>query len=146
MIKKAFIFLLLCTFACNNKEVKETETVASAKAEDTVKTTEPEVGADEDLHGCKASAGYTWSVLKNDCVRIFEIGTPLQPYQDPTGAQMSAFVIFDGNKAEIFTQTEKPFIAERKSEGDRYVYGDWQLIPWKGYVLKKKDTILYTGK
>jgi hypothetical protein len=30
------------------------------------------VGGDKDVHGCKASAGYTYSQIKNDCVRVFE--------------------------------------------------------------------------
>ena len=37
----------------------------------------PMVGGDSDAHGCKASAGYTWSVVKNECIRIFESGIRL---------------------------------------------------------------------
>lgn len=31
------------------------------------------VGNDRDKHGCIGSAGYTWSVLKRECVRSFEL-------------------------------------------------------------------------
>lgn len=109
------------------------------------------VGGDVDEYGCKASAGYTWSVLRNECVRIFEIGVRLDHYdQVDKLATASSFVIFEpnnGNKAELFLDTErKSIILVRKNEGQPWVKDDWQLIPWKGYVLKKGNEIKYTGK
>jgi hypothetical protein len=104
------------------------------------------VGGDLDVHGCKGSAGYTWSILKKECVRVFEVGTRLQSNQNDTS---SAFVIFEtnGNKAELFTTSEKnSLILERKAEGQPWINGDWQLIPWKGFVLKRGDEILFTGQ
>lgn len=104
------------------------------------------VGADADTHGCKASAGYTWSSLKKECIRIFD-GTRLSHYDDGNTYTTASYVIFDGNKAELFLDTQKEsIILERKSEGDSWINGDWQLIPWKGYVLKKAGKILYVGK
>ena len=32
---------------------------------------EPLVGADRDEHGCIGSAGYQWSALAGQCVRLF---------------------------------------------------------------------------
>ena len=32
------------------------------------------VGNDRDDHGCKGSAGYTWSYALHDCVRLWEVG------------------------------------------------------------------------
>jgi hypothetical protein len=40
-------------------------------AQDSIKS--PIVGNDRDKHGCIGSAGYTWSVLKKECVRTFEL-------------------------------------------------------------------------
>lgn len=71
----------------------------------TVNTSQPQaVGADKDAHGCKASAGYQWSVLKNDCVRIFEQGIGFSAYGNNTDSTLAAFVIFDpkGQQAEVF--------------------------------------------
>jgi len=147
-MRKLFCLLVLTSaVACGKKESGESTTVKTADSTkiDRVKVDSVKIGAGEDLHGCKSSAGYTWSALKGECVRIFETGTRLAPYNDPTGAQMSAFVIFSGDKAEVFVQTEKPFILERKSEGEPFTGGSWQLIPWKGLVLKKNGTILFTG-
>jgi len=104
------------------------------------------VGADRDAHNCIPSAGYTWSILKNECVRIFEVGVRLNAVQDSTN---SAFVIFDqsGYKAELFTILLKsPIILERKEEGKPWINGDWELSAWKGYVLKKDGILLYHGQ
>jgi hypothetical protein len=76
------------------------------------------VGNDIDANGCKGSAGYTWSVVKNKCIRIFEEGTPFVSYEPGTGAIDStqvAFVVLsdDLSKAEVFFgNTDKPVVME----------------------------------
>ena len=125
----------------NSQELKKDR--VEVTIQDTVK--EVKVGADVDDHGCKASAGYTWSMLKKECIRIFE-GTKLSHSDDGKKYKTASYVIFDGNKAELFLDTQKEsIILERKSEGEPWINGDWQLIPWKGYVLKKGEKILYSG-
>lgn len=136
-------FVVASSFSCE-KKVSSEKNDFQEQTEETKK--EPVVGADSDAHGCKASAGYVWSVLKKECIRIFE-GTKLSHYDDGKEYTTAAYVIFDGNKAELFLDTQKEsIILERKSEGDSWANGDWQLIPWKGYVLKKNGKIIYTGK
>ena len=153
MRKLAVIAALALFFSCAKKEEKQVTTTPEAKVTvDSANADDKNVDADEDLHGCKTSEGFTWSVLKNECVRIFEVATRLKPFDDKNAetAAMGAFVIFEenqGNRAELFLVNEpNPIMLERKSEGDSYVNGDWQLIPWKGYVLKKAGEILYTGQ
>lgn len=141
-MKKMFLFLIIASaISCGKKVSQEkVNTVAKEPQKETA------VGADSDSHGCKASAGYTWSTLKKECIRIFE-GTKLSHYDDGKTYTTASYVIFDGNKAELFLDTQKEsIILERKAEGDSWVNGDWQLIPWKGYVLKKDGKILYTGE
>jgi hypothetical protein len=141
-MKKMFLFLIMASaFSCAKKVSQENvNTTPKEPVKETV------VGADADSHGCKASAGYTWSTLKKECIRIFE-GTKLSHYDDGKTYTTASYVIFDGNKAELFLDTQKEsIILERKSEGDSWVNGDWQLIPWKGYVLKKNGKIFYTGE
>ena len=41
------------------------------------------VGGDSDVHGCKASAGYTWCARENKCVRPWELAR--QKGFDPAG-------------------------------------------------------------
>lgn len=149
MKKVLLFFALVLMIACGKKSEinKSKSNNDSVAAIDSINI--PKVGADSDAHGCKASAGYTWSELKQKCVRVFEEGTKLSPYQNENQtAEIAAFVLFEenGNKAELFLPNEKPLILERKSEGDQYVNGEWQLMPWKGYVLKKGGEILYIGQ
>ncbi len=56
---------VLCLSACTDSKppVGETKTIV----------TPPMVGGDRDAHGCIGSAGYQWSVLKNECIRAFEL-------------------------------------------------------------------------
>ncbi|MNQ65950.1 hypothetical protein D3C85_804250 [compost metagenome] len=138
-----FLFLIMASAISCAKKVSQESTSTTPKEPQK----EVAVGGDSDSHGCKASAGYTWSVLKKECIRIFENSTKLNHAEDGKTYSTVSYVIFDGNKAELFLDTQKEsIILERKSEGDAWVNGDWQLIPWKGYVLKKAGKILYTGE
>lgn len=142
-MKKVFLFSMIIglSFSCNKKVSEEKKTVKEEVKPAVV------VGADSDDHDCKASAGYTWSILKKDCIRIFEIGTKLYHFEDDKTHTTVAYVIFDGDKAELFLDTQKESIVlERKSEGDSWIKDDYKLIPWKGYVLKKGEKIIYTGE
>ncbi|MNK56975.1 hypothetical protein D3C87_760230 [compost metagenome] len=142
-MKKMFLFLIMASAISCAKKVSQESTSTTPKEPQK----EVAVGGDSDSHGCKASAGYTWSVLKKECIRIFENSTKLNHAEDGKTYSTVSYVIFDGNKAELFLDTQKEsIILERKSEGDTWVNGDWQLIPWKGYVLKKAGKILYTGE
>ena len=149
-MKKAVFLFLTAFFVCCGKQ-KETPVKAIPEKITTDVATvdsvaQKTVGADEDAHGCKNSAGYTWSELRQTCLRIFESGTKLTSYESKTTT--AAFVIFEtnGNRAELYLPGQPTIILERKSEGEPFVNGDWQLIPWKGYVLKKAGKIMYTGQ
>lgn len=132
--------MVITAFSCGKKVAQENVTTKEIKKE-------AAVGGDADSHGCKASTGYTWSILKKKCIRTFEAGTKLNHAEDGKTYTTVAYVIFDGNKAELFLDTQKEsIILERKSEGDSWVNGNLQLIPWKGYVLKKDGKIIYTGQ
>ena len=51
------------------------------------------------------------------------------------------------NKAEVFFPNEtNSIVLTRLAEGKPWVFEDWQLVPWKGYVLKKAGKIIYTGQ
>jgi hypothetical protein len=142
-MKKMFLFLVMASAISCGKKVSQENGSKTPKEPQK----EAVAGGDSDSHGCKASAGYTWSTLKKECIRIFENSTRLDHAEDGKTYTTASYVIFDGNKAELFLDTQKEsIILERKSEGDSWINGDWQLIPWKGYVLKKGKDILYTGQ
>ncbi|OMQ13562.1 hypothetical protein [[Flexibacter] sp. ATCC 35103] len=143
-MKKIFLLSLIIgtSFSCAKKVSEENKAPKQQESKPAVM-----VGGDSDAHGCKGSAGYIWSSLKKECVRLFETGTKLSHAEDGKTYSTVAYVIFDGNKAELFLDTQKePILLERKSEGDSWNKDDYQLIPWKGYVLKKNGKIIYTGQ
>ena len=109
------------------------------------------VGIDKDENGCVTSAGYKWSVLKNTCIRPFEVGVRLNPAAEIKAGDpvVSAFVVLEEkeeNKAELYVPNEKnSILLERKSEKEPYTNNDWKLLTLKGFTLKKGDSIIYAG-
>lgn len=59
------------------------------------------LGGDRDSHGCIGSAGYTWSEVQKDCIRLWEKGIRLEDVND---GGRSAFIVFspDSTQAELF--------------------------------------------
>ncbi len=79
-----------------------------------------QVGVDKDEHGCNKAAGYTWSELRKDCIRLFESGIRLNSATDPN-ATLSAFIVFsaDSTKVEVFIpDDQKHPILEKKQLSD----------------------------
>jgi hypothetical protein len=77
------------------------------------------VGNDTDAHGCKGSAGYTWSVIKNECIRPWENTLQLLPINhEDSSAIIAASVIFstDSSQAELFMANETENLVLVKTE------------------------------
>ena len=57
-------------------------------------------GSDRDEHGCIGSAGYTWSEVRHDCIRLFEEAIRLKA----TDGNESAFLLpsADSSRIELF--------------------------------------------
>ena len=50
------------------------------------------IGGNKDEHGCLTAAGYTWSELRRDCIRIFEDGVRVDdPSLQPSLASYAVF-------------------------------------------------------
>ncbi|WP_434663925.1 hypothetical protein [Aeromonas sp. NJAU223] len=109
--------------------------------------TQPPVGNDQDDHGCRASAGYQWSALTNQCVRLFEQAIRLQPLA--SGETGSAFVLFNGDQSQAeltLPDGEQVRLVRQGEEGNHsWQGGRYQLFPWKGYVLKSGEQALFHG-
>lgn len=142
---KQVLALLLITcgmIACENNSTS-TETKEAVKEETHL------VGNDSDEHGCKASAGYTWSVVKNDCIRIWETGIQLTPVEKQDGHVSNASVIFsdDKTKAELFIANEKGSLLLTPEDASNSLYkgGVYTLSQTgKGWQLKKSGQLIYT--
>lgn len=91
------------------------------------------IGVANDDHGCNAAAGYTWSEVRGDCVRLFEDGVKFVAAagQDTT---LAAYVVFaaDSLKAEVFlpNETNHPILERR-------------TLPKGGYTWNQKDDDTY---
>lgn len=144
----SFMLLSSCNNAANNNEPQKNNDSSSMAATDTTKPPQP--GSDSDEHGCKPSAGYTWSVVKNNCVRLFESGIKMEP-QDPKLDQTTvAYLIFSDDKirVEIFLPTQKKPVIIRKSSGEgqpaKWANGPLALSETNGiYSLEDEGKLLY---
>lgn len=139
----SILIVLLGMQSCKLNDQKED------KIESVKPTKNPVVTLDKDENGCLASAGFTWSQLNKECVKVFT-GMQLNPFDKPKNEDetVCAYVLFsvDVNQAEVFLPSQtKSIILQRASEGQPWVFEDWQLIVWKGYVLKKGDTNKFVG-
>jgi len=118
----------------------------SQTIENPVKVVPPLVGGDVDKHGCKPSAGYTFSSLKNDCVRLFEQEIQLKAVDSTQSYATFAAVIFsiDKRKAEIFVpNAESSLILIRKGRKLKWKGKNYELSQAKDYILKKANKVIY---
>ena len=151
---KSIVFLLLftgiCLFGCSPKSPKNT--AQSSQTPAVVET--PMVGNDADTHGCKGSAGYTWSILKNKCIRIFEDGIGLEVKAADLDKSLSAFVVFksenEDNQVEMYIPRENGSVLLKKDAkigSGKWANDKYILSQWKG-VYTLEDThqkVLYQG-
>ena len=101
------------------------------------------IGGNKDEHGCLTAAGYTWSELRRDCIRIFEDGVRVDaPSLQPSLTSYAVFAA-DSSRVEVFRPS--PFrneILDRKGgvwQGKTcklYRTGDRWEIPERGNQTK----------
>ncbi|EJL69150.1 hypothetical protein [Chryseobacterium populi] len=115
------------------------------------------VGGDRDVHGCIGSAGYTYSQIKNDCVRVFEQKIKLKEISSDKSYTSMTAVIFskDMKRAEVFIPdgAAKSIILEKEGKNKiwksgSYIKESYVLTPYKknkkmSYQLKKDDVVIY---
>lgn len=84
------------------------------------------LGGDRDEHGCIGSAGYQWSEVQQDCIRLFEKGIRLKAID----GDQSAFIVFspDSSKVELFF-----------SSGSKNEILDRRALPAGGYAWNVED-------
>ncbi len=121
---------------------------------DTTPTTASMVGNDVDAHGCKGSAGYQWSQVKHNCIRLFEEGIRLNPQPDTASQSISAFVVFKNqdvqDTAELFLPNDSSqlLVQDKTNGAGKWINNKYQLIQWKGmYTLEtiSPKAIIYQG-
>jgi len=113
----------------------------------------PLAGADQDEYGCKTSAGYTWSILKNVCIKVFVQGIRLDPKLPELDSTLSAFIVFkdmdEDQQAEIFIPNKQKSLILNRVEDDgagTWNAGELTLRQWRGmYTLDQGDKTIYQG-
>ncbi|MCF6128814.1 hypothetical protein L1S35_03965 [Flavobacterium sp. AS60] len=140
------LMIILIVSSCKLIDHKE-DTDEKAKVAAAIK--DSTMVNDKDENGCLASAGYVWSKVNKECVKGFS-GIQLNPTdkQDNQDETLSAYVLFneDASQAEIFLPKDTTSIVlSRAAEGKPWVLNEWQLVPWKGYVLKKGTVTMFSG-
>ena len=105
--------------------------------------TQPKTGADRDSHGCIASAGYTYSELKKECIRTFE--QKIQLKEIATKDSYNATVLFnkDQSKAEIFLKEEKQGVILIHISKNIWKNATYTLTQNKSFVLSKNKKAIY---
>jgi hypothetical protein len=146
-MKKISTLILLLFLVCSCKYIDQNEETNEIQNATTSK--DSSVVNDKDENGCLASAGYVWSKVNKECVKGFS-GIQLNPIDKPDNEDetLSAYVLFneDASKAEVFLPKDTTSIVlSRSAEGKPWILNDWQLIPWKGYVLKKGNENKFAG-
>ena len=121
-IKSPFLLTLLlgCTMvACQNNRAK----VNPPSNDSTL------VGNDKDNNGCLASAGYSWSQLKDSCIRPWENSIALHVSDTSANYESAAFVFIDDkqHKAELFLKEEKQSLLLDSIAPLVYANDDYQL-------------------
>lgn len=107
------------------------------------------LGNDKDDKGCVTSAGYKWSLLRKECIRVFEEGYRLNKVDSlqTEDVAASAFVVFDKEKevAELYLpDTEKSLLMKKEGRGI-YRNGSWSLHTDRNYQLKHQGNVLYAA-
>ena len=115
---------------------------------------QPVVGADRDAHNCIASAGYTYSAVRGECVRLWEVGTALMPVVQIEEPVLAAYVVQDesGKEAEVFIPGfEQGVVMNRVENSDIPTWtanGGWSLTydPDQGWKLAQGGELVYASK
>lgn len=145
MKKYISILVVLCTLnSCKlTDEKKEDKGLNQESKEGTIV-------ADKDENGCLASAGYIWSKVNKECVKVFT-GMQLNPTSNLENEDetLSAYILFneEGDQAELFLPKEtSSLVLTQEVKEKPWVFEDWQLIKEKdGYSIKKADKLMFSG-
>ena len=146
----SLIISFLCFSACNNATHKDHEEKKDTQIVTTDTIPQVKTGGDKDEHGCIASAGYTWSIVRKECIRLSEKGIKMEP-QDPSLDKTTvAYLVFtdDTIRVEIFLPTQKKTVIIRKSSGAgepaKWTSGPLTLAELDGvYTLDDEGKLLY---
>jgi hypothetical protein len=129
-----------CDFMLKEREDDEAEVSADKKVV---------LGHDKDDKGCVTSAGYKWSVLRKECIRVFEEGYRLNSADSLKAEDIaaSAFIVFDKNEeqAELYLPNNEKSVVLNKEASGMYKSGSWALNTKSNYQLSNGNAVVYAA-
>ncbi|MCX2454265.1 hypothetical protein OQX61_23540 [Pedobacter sp. PLR] len=122
--------IALALFSCNSQKANTSAQKQDSTMNTVVDTAKKQIGGNKDEHGCLTSAGYSWSVLKKECIRPFELATKMK---DLSNNNFAGYVLFsaDNKQVEIFAVEFNPAIILSAADTDVYTSTD------KKYKMEK---------
>lgn len=145
-MKKYLFFLVLlsaltsCDYVLKKKESKARVEIDSV----------PELGIAivKDKNGCVEEAGYKWSIIKDNCIRVVDEGFRLNPIDNLANLEpsKSVYVLLNEDKlnAEVFLQDlPKAIYLSRKSQNEDFLKDNYKLSLKDGYTFSINDSIAY---
>ena len=147
-MKKITVLLMILLIVSSCKLIDQNDD-ADEKGKATATAKDSTIVNDKDENGCLASAGFVWSKVNKECIKGFS-GIQLNPVDKPDNQDetLSAYVLFneDASLAEVFLPKDtSSIVLTRETEGKPWVLKEWQLVSWKGYVLKKGAANMFSG-
>lgn len=149
MRKLWILFSLVMFSACQDKSEKNLDISEDNQIESFFE--EPDAESDKDQNGCLNTAGYTWSSIKNDCVKVYSVGLRLDPVhnQNNEDAQKALYMIFadDAQKVEIYLPHEqKPLILSRQNDANQWVFQRFSLVFQDDlYFFSENELVTFKG-
>jgi len=135
-----YFFILFTTFLFSFVSMAQQTADSSRKMIST--------GGDRDKHGCIGSAGYTWSVLKGSCIRIFESGIRMNAQATLLSKSTSAFVVFNNSKskAELYipSLTGSLILNKTGKNNQAWKNGQWLLRSGQKLEIYKNNKLQYS--
>ena len=109
---------------------------------------DPKVGSDRDKHGCIGSAGYVYSAIKNDCIRVFEQNIRLTEVSPKGSFTSMTSIIFskDSLKVEVFLPNYNGGqILNKVISNGKYYWqkGNLVLKRKKGFEIFENSKLIY---
>lgn len=107
------------------------------------------VGGNKDAHNCMTSAGYTYSNIRKDCVKLYEEKIQLREVSLTSLSSMATLIFSNNNEqVEVFSPAyPSGIILTRTGKEGNYTWkkGDLSLTQDGGYKLMKDNRVIYTG-
>lgn len=149
MVKFCFLCFFVLFTACQKMNEPALEHSKESLKETFFEEIDTEVDKDQD--GCLNTAGYRWSDLKKDCIKVHLIGLRLDPAlnQNNEDAQNALYMIFseDAQKVEIYLpQAQKPIVLSKLNDLNHWEQDDFSLVLREEmYYFKKNNLVSFKG-